>query len=331
MEISTSLRRVGRILRRLVAGHRWRRRIDREDALRHIYHYTESGLPATIESLAGACGWERDPAAIILQELVSDGLVRWDESRVALTEEGARHALRIVRAHRLWERHLAEQTGVEASSWHRHADRAEHEISAAEADQLAAHLGHPAYDPHGDPIPTADGQLPPTAPAMPLTDLHPGRCGIIAHVEDEPEQIHAHLLAAGLHAGAVLERQSDTSSHSDASTDGVRVLDEEGDEHVLSVAQAAAVSVVPVRTTITGVPLSQLNPGQSGHVLRLGADCHGLERRRLLDLGLVPGTQIAVERRAAMGDPTAYRVRGSLIALRQDLAQRILVEPGADR
>lgn len=321
MGMSAILHRGLRALRRLVGGRRWRRRIDREDALRHLYHYTEAGLPATIESLAGACGWERDPAAAVLQTLLSDDQIRWDESGVTLTDEGRRRAVHVVRAHRLWERHLADRTGVGADSWHRYADEAEHEISAAEADRLAAHLGHPDFDPHGDPIPTADGRLPAPVPARPLTDLAPGERGIIAHVEDEPEQIHAHLVAAGLHAGAVLDRQSCEM------TDSVLVLDEEGDEHILSFAQAAAVSIVAATATPVGTPLIHLMPGQSGQILRLGADCHGLERRRLLDLGLVPGTLVAVERRAAMGDPTAYRVRGSLVALRRDLAERILVEP----
>jgi ferrous iron transport protein A len=71
------------------------------------------------------------------------------------------------------------------------------------------------------------------------------------------------------------------------------------------------------------VPLSELKPGTTGVVDRLTIE--GEQRRRLLDLGLIPGTVIHAEFISPLGDPTSYRIRGALIALRNDQAQQILV------
>ncbi|GMV37261.1 MAG: hypothetical protein AMXMBFR61_17690 [Fimbriimonadales bacterium] len=71
--------------------------------------------------------------------------------------------------------------------------------------------------------------------------------------------------------------------------------------------------------------LDRLAPGESARVVSLASE--GPERRRLLDLGFVPGAQIRASLRSPLGDPTAYEVRGALIALRREQAARITVEP----
>jgi ferrous iron transport protein A len=71
--------------------------------------------------------------------------------------------------------------------------------------------------------------------------------------------------------------------------------------------------------------LTSLKPGESGRVLALRSE--GFERRRLLDLGLTPGTVVECEYPSPMGEPTAYRVRGALIALRREQGNQIEIEP----
>jgi Fe2+ transport system protein FeoA len=71
--------------------------------------------------------------------------------------------------------------------------------------------------------------------------------------------------------------------------------------------------------------LANLNPGEEATVVRLSLDCRGLERRRLMDLGLLPGTVVAAEMRSPTGDPTAFRIRGALIALRVEQAGYIQI------
>ncbi|HEC21715.1 MAG TPA: ferrous iron transport protein A [Chloroflexi bacterium] len=75
--------------------------------------------------------------------------------------------------------------------------------------------------------------------------------------------------------------------------------------------------------------LSDLRSGETGVVLRLEVD--GDQRRRLMDLGLIPGTEVTAELVSPLGDPVAYRVRGSLIALRRDQARLIVIRREADR
>jgi Fe2+ transport system protein FeoA len=79
----------------------------------------------------------------------------------------------------------------------------------------------------------------------------------------------------------------------------------------------------PIQET-TGT-LAALKPGDSALVDHLALD--GEDRRRLMDLGLVPGTRITAEFRSALGDPVAYRIRGTLIALRKAQARQIMIRP----
>ena len=113
-----------------------------------------------------------------MQEL---GLARVADGRVLLTEEGRRYALEVIRAHRLWERYLADETGVDPLEWHERAERKEHKLTREDADALARRLGNPRFDPHGDPIPTADGSVLPLS-AIPGYEarhrIRPGLTGI---------------------------------------------------------------------------------------------------------------------------------------------------------
>jgi DtxR family Mn-dependent transcriptional regulator len=72
--------------------------------------------------------------------------------------------------------------------------------------------------------------------------------------------------------------------------------------------------------------VADLPVGATARVVRLTPDCRGPQRRRLLDLGVVPGTAITAEMRSAAGDPIAYRIRGALIALRHQQARWIAIE-----
>ncbi len=104
-----------------------------------------------------------------------------------------------------------------------------------------------------------------------------------------------------------------------------------GEEHILAPVVAANISVVPLpkeqvttaAAAIPGQPLTNLNLGQTGQVVNISPLCRGQERRRLMDLGILPGTAITAEMRSPSGDPTAYLIRGALIALRREQANLI--------
>jgi len=169
---------------RLTHAMRATERVRTEDALKHLHDCEYRRLPCTLQSLR-------------LEEraLASRAGDAW-----TLTPEGRTYALRVIRIHRLWERYLSEETGLHATEWHVEAHRREHTTSPEEAEALSARMGHPRYDPHGDPIPTPDGEV-----ASPrgrhLPDLPPGRPAEIVHIGDEPEAVYAQLVAEGLHLG----------------------------------------------------------------------------------------------------------------------------------
>ena len=260
------------------------------------------------------------PAALLARLAESD-LIRTPEPGPRLTDLGRESALRLVRSHRLWERYLADRTGVPAGEWHAEAERMEHALSAEEADALASRLGHPAWDPHGDPIPTPGGELPEVVQTT-LAGVEPGRTVEIVHLEDEPREIYDALLADGLGLGVRL----DVVERSDRM---VRVRGR-GREWPMSgvVARNVSVRVLPEDETADEhvETLRDLRPGEVGRVVDVSPACQGSQRRRLLDLGVVKGTEIAAELVSATGNPVAYKIRGALIALRREQAQWIRIE-----
>jgi DtxR family transcriptional regulator, Mn-dependent transcriptional regulator len=309
---------------------RWRKarlltaRVLREDALKHLHRCERYGRFASVDSVAGALQIGANAAADLLAELQAQALVDLEADGFRLTPQGREYALHIIRAHRLWERYLADETGISQEQWHDQAEVAEHRISPRAADSLAAELGNPTHDPHGDPIPTAAGEMIHHG-GQPLTAMPLGTPLRIAHLEDEPEAVYAQLVAENLHPGMqvrVLERTSKR----------VRLW-ANGDEHLLAPIVAANISVVPLSVGAPIIPpdskrLSELPLGQTAQVVAISQASRGNERRRFLDLGILPGAEITAELVSAGGDPTAYRVRDTLIALRRDQAERIIVRQG---
>ena len=294
-----------------------------EDALKYIYKSERNLKPATVESLAGVMSISMGRASEILSLTQERGLLEMVGNQFRLTEAGKQTATQIVRAHRLWERYLADATGYEETDWHHQAEQLEHKLTIADMERLSAQLGHPTHDPHGDPIPTAGGDLVPHG-GIPLINLEVGTTARIVHIEDEPDLIYAQILAEELYPNMVVEMVEVNSN---------RINFWSGDqEHVLAPIVAANISVVPItkileEEVLPGVPLDTLQPGEKGKVTAISSLSRGIERRRLYDLGIIPGTEIGVEMVSPGGDPTAYRIRGSVIALRDSQARLIKVDP----
>lgn len=292
-----------------------------EDALKHVYTCESIGRECTIESIAGQLEVTTGRAAALLARLAESQLVRSEASGPRLTESGRASSLRLVRSHRLWERYLADRTGVPAGEWHAEAERMEHALSLEETEELASRLGHPAWDPHGDPIPTKGGELP-RVERLSLAGVDPGSTVEIVHLEDEPHEIYEALLADGLGLGArvsVVER-----------TDHQVRVRARGQEWPMGVVVARNVTVrlLPEGESADGPvqTLADTRPGEAARVTGISPACQGSQRRRLLDLGVVRGTEIEAAFSSAAGDPLAYRIRGALIALRREQAEWIRIE-----
>ena len=170
-----------------------------------------------------------------LQEM---GLVEYERYRGAsLTGTGLAEALRLVRRHRLIETFLMEHLGYSWQDVHEEAESLEHAVSDEFTERLAELLGHPARDPHGDPIPAADGTLV-IERSKPLSEAQIGRRVRIVKVDDASASVLNHLGERGLVPGRTVSLKEVRS------VDGVvTVEDEGGEEHPLGESLACAIFV----------------------------------------------------------------------------------------
>lgn len=309
---------------RLWESYRVRRRETVEDALKVLWDCVERQTPSTPDVLAGRLRLSLRAAVRLVQHMSEHGLVRMEGSQVRLTPAGRALALHVLRAHRLWERYLSDNTAVPLTDIHRMADKAEHRLTPAEVQRLDAHMGYPRRDPHGDPIPR-EGEEHVARIGTPLTDWPLGQPARIVHIEDEPEAMFAQILAEGLTPGTdvVIEERSPEGIH----------LKVEGNDVWLAAVLAAHIHVMPApqekRTALSAMTLADVPAGTPVRVVGLSSQVKGLLRRRLLDLGFTRGAVVEPVLQSAFGrgDPTAYRVRGTVVALRREQARHIYVEP----
>jgi len=314
------------VFRALRARRPYADRIQLEDSLKLLYDREGQGATINLAGLADALRVSSVAGLELLDRMQRAGLVSVIDGRLVLTQEGSRYALQIIRAHRLWERYLADETGVHPVRWHDEAERHEHTLSPEQVEALASRLGNPRFDPHGDPIPTSDGAFP-EKKVIPLAQLEVGEEARVVHVEDEPDVVYAQLVALGIYVGMELRLQARTEERIIVEADGRKL--------VLAPIVAGNVSIQRLtkselserseRVDVAPETLSTLRAGEAAVVVRLSPACRGAERQRLMDLGIVPGTRIEYERRALTGGLTAYRVRGTAIALREAQAGMIAI------
>ena len=289
-----------------------------EDALKYLYNCEYNNSTCSLNGIAGNLSISADEATDIISRLESMGLVSAKKDELNLTSDGRSYALRVIRVHRLWEKYLADETSVTENEWHQKAEEIEHTLTLAQADQLAAQIGNPVFDPHGDPIPSASGDLP-VKKGKALSEMKVGEFANIIHVEDEPHAIYSQILAEGLYPGMQIRMM-------EVSDKRLKFV-ANGEECVLSplIAKNITVGVVKLEKQIEGKfkTLSSLKIGEAGTIFGIAKALRGQQRRRLMDLGIVPGTKIEAELESLTGDPVAYRVRGTTVALRKKQTEKI--------
>jgi DtxR family transcriptional regulator, Mn-dependent transcriptional regulator len=147
-------------------------------------------------------------ASGMLRRLAKEGVVEYAPYRGArLTPEGERIALEVIRHHRLIELFLAEVLGMPWDRVHEEAEVLEHHISEELEELIAAKLGEPALDPHGDPIPDRDLAI--TADdSVALTEIEPGEDGIFTRVSDSDASMLRYLAERSIQPGAKLTIKS---------------------------------------------------------------------------------------------------------------------------
>ena len=292
-----------------------------EDVLKQLYHFENSGSRVDTKTLVQVLNFSNKSIIEAVKEMTINNLIYFDSEVLKLTDAGRDYALRIVRVHRLWERYLADKTGFKREEWHDRAEMMEHQLTHEDAEQLATRLGNPKFVPHGDPIPTKTGKIAKVhgveLPLLPVNSV-----GRITHIEDEPEIIYKQILAENIHIGSFIKVIENNATRI--------VFLSEGEQFKLAPIVASNLTVallekeVVLEDNITR--LSSLNTDENAHIIGISKESRGESRRRLLDLGFVKGATVKIDLLNPLGEPHAYLIKGTSIALRKNQAAKILIK-----
>ncbi len=182
-----------------------------EDYAKAIYSLAgRTGGAVSTNALAERLGVTPASVSAMVKKLDERGLVEHVPYKgVALTPAGTRVALEVMRHHRLLETYLAEQLGVPWDRVHEEAEALEHVLSEYLEARIAAKLGNPTHDPHGDPIPSVELEIA-EGETLPLSALEAGARGRFVRVSDSDPEMLRYLAGRGVALGdelEVLERQ----------------------------------------------------------------------------------------------------------------------------
>ncbi len=182
-----------------------------EDYAKAIFSLqSRGGRPVSTNALAERLGITPGSVSAMLKKLDDLGLTTHVPYRgVRLTADGRRLALEVIRHHRLLESFLADSLGMPWDQVHAEAEVLEHVLSEDLEELIAAQLGHPTVDPHGDPIPSADLELDERSTHS-LESLEPGEEGVFVRVSDSDPEMLRYLADCGISPGdsfVVRERQ----------------------------------------------------------------------------------------------------------------------------
>lgn len=183
-----------------------------EDYVKLIWKASERGGPGlATRDIAASLRVSASTVSGNLKKLDRDGLIEHTPYYgVVLTPLGQQVAVAMVRRHRLIETFLVERLGYSWDEVHTEAEALEHAVSERFLERVDADLGHPTHDPHGDPIPGADGIVP-DSPGTLLGAIEPGACGTVDRVSDDDPSLLRYFdeLGVGLGTHLRVERVRD--------------------------------------------------------------------------------------------------------------------------
>ena len=177
-----------------------------QDYLKVIWNAQEWSLEkVSTKMLAEKLGVSASTASESIRKLAEQGLVDHEKyGAVTLTESGRRAALAMVRRHRLLEAFLVKELGYSWDEVHDEAEVLEHAVSDRLVARIDAKLGFPQRDPHGDPIPGSDGQVP-TPPARQLWSCADGESGVVARISDKDPEMLRYFDSIGINLDSRLQ------------------------------------------------------------------------------------------------------------------------------
>lgn len=212
-----------------------------EDYLKTIYKLQNGSDIVSTSDIARTMSVSSASVTNMVKRLAQMGLVEYESYRgVTVTSTGKKVALEIIRHHRLLELYLREVMGYPWDKVHQEAEHLEHHISEEFEDKLDEMLGFPTHDPHGDPIPTREGEIAEST-TDPLANFEPGEIVVIQRVSDSDPEMLSYLEKIGLMPGALLEILGKAPFH------GPITILVQGNEHVVGYRIASNVFVEPAK------------------------------------------------------------------------------------
>lgn len=173
--------------------------------LQTIYRLSENDSSAKTGQIASALDVSSSTVSGMLNKLEADGYIVWEWRKgVVLTEAGRQIALNRLRKQRLLKSFLVKLAGYQIDEVHEEACRLEHVISDRLADSLEQMLGYPQFDSLGQPIPAADGTLPPVE-FVSLAEVRSGKTAVIRQIDDQEQDKFQYLCSLGLVPGTQIQ------------------------------------------------------------------------------------------------------------------------------
>ncbi|MBD0405158.1 DtxR family transcriptional regulator [Flammeovirga sp. EKP202] len=289
-----------------------------EDVLKYLYKNEEKNKTSNFQSINNELVFSEEQIDKSIQQLIKNQSIVNSNQSLLLEEKGRTAAIKLIRRHRIYEKYLSEKTGFSKSSWHHKAEEMEHALTDEEVNLMSKELGNPQFDPHGDPIPTKDGQLP-KLKGISLSKIEHNCTVKVLHIEDEPKRVYKSIIKQGLHIGSIMTINFTSSVYA---TEGHALNFNKKDLENITVQVLKEEEEIPKGI----VRLSLLKKGEKAVITGLSSECRGINRRRLLDLGFVKGSKISINMVSPLSDPTAYLIRETLIALRKEQTDMILIK-----
>jgi DtxR family Mn-dependent transcriptional regulator len=306
------------------------------------------GQPVPLSELADALSISPVSVNEMCRKLQDHGLVNYRPYKGAtLTRDGERRAFHILRRHRLWEVFLVNKLGFDYDQAHEIACQLEHATPDLLADRLDTFLEYPSVNPEGEPIPRGD-RARITRTLVPLAALSAGqrahvvRCDVSDAVrtflDEQGIRLGVSLTVVAVAEDSILMLVEGTYlSLARGLSEAVHLEMEETEEvdsevkstspqssSLISKTEEVSEMQTKTETTVRQIPLDKLHTGQRGVVVHVGGK--GPARRRMMDMGLVPGSEVEVVRVAPLGDPIEFTVKGYSLSLRKSEAKAIEVE-----
>ncbi len=175
-----------------------------QDYIKTIYELEAACKRPSTKAVADLLGVQMASVTAMVKNLAAEGFLKHVPYRgFQLTQKGRDLALRMLRRHRLIELFLVQTLGVGWDEVHADAEQMEHAVSDWLIERIYGYLGQPQFDPHGSPIPTADGKFA-AGRGIPIAQLKVGHKGTVAEVEDKDPDFLRYLSSLGIKIGSTV-------------------------------------------------------------------------------------------------------------------------------